>query len=226
MEMEKPTGAKKDRSAFVTLPVMEEKGFVVLKPYEGAMPQANEWEPLEYVDWKSGGDTNFAILASANGDHDPRGFWEHGKPDKDGVWVQDNIEKSPTVKKWVETCGANFGRVRIIKLEPGTLESAMRSMHPDDNNRITEEGTGWVVRAWLQLTDNPDSYMIVRDDPDDPSTESRIPLPRGAQFVVDSERLHHVVWHDNEKYDEPRYAVIASYESGPELQSWIDSQLP
>lgn len=224
MQMDKPAGAM-DRSRFITLPIMEEKGFVQLKRYEGEMPDPSEWEPLEYVDWKSGGDTNFAILASANGEHDPRGFWEHGKPDKDGVWTS-NIERSPTIRKWVESVGANYGRVRIIKLEPGTEESALRSMHPDDNNRVTPEGTGWVVRAWLQLTDNPESYMILRDDKDDPSTESRIPLPKGAQFIVDSERLHHVVWHDNSKYSEPRYAVIASFESGPELESWIQSQLP
>jgi len=222
--MDTPT-AGQDRSKFTTLPVMEERGFVVLKPFQGQMPDPGEWEPLEYVDWKSGGDTNFAILASANGEHDPRGFWEYGKPDKDGVWAP-NVERSPTIRKWVESVGANFGRVRIIKLEPDSEEKAMKSLHPDDNNRITPEGTGWVVRAWLQLTDNPDSYMILRDDKDDPATESRIPLPKGAQFIVDSERLHHVVWHDSSKYSEPRYAVIASFESGPELQSWIDSQLP
>jgi len=212
-----------NRDLFITLPVMEEKGFVELKRSE-YVPEPSEWEGLEYVDWKSGGDTNFAILASAQGDHDPRGFWEHGKPDKDGVWVQENIERSPTIKKWVESVGANYGRVRIIKLEPASYESAVAAMHPDDNNRITEEGTGYVVRAWLQLTDNPESFMLVREDKDDPSTESRIPLPRGAQFMVDSERLHHAVWHNAEHYDEPRYAVIASFESGPELQSWIDSQ--
>ena len=222
--METPEN-KADRSRFVTLPVMEEKGFVELKKFEGP-PGPSEWESLEYVDWKSGGDTNFAILASAKGDHDPRGFWEHGKADKDGVWVDENIEKSPTIKKWVESAGANYGRVRIIKLEPNTYEDTVKNLHPDDNNRVTEEGTGFVVRAWLQLTDNPESYMIVREDKDDPSTESRIPLPRGAQFVVDSERLEHAVWHNIEKYDEPRYALITSFESGPELQSWIDSQLP
>jgi len=213
------------REKFVTLPAMEEKGFVELKRYESP-PEPSEWENLEYLDWKSGGDTNFAILASAGGDHDPRGFWEHGKPDKDGIWVEDNIEKSPTIKKWVESVGANFGRVRIIKLEPNTYEETEKNLHPDDNNRITREGTGYVVRVWLQLTDNPDSSMVVREDKDDPSTESRIPLPRGAQFVVDSERLWHAVWHDAEKYDEPRYALITSFESGPELESWMESQKP
>jgi hypothetical protein len=95
-------------------------------------------------------------------------------------------------------------------------------MHPDDNNRLNPEDEGWVVRAWLQLTDNPDSYMIVREDKDDPSTESRIALPVGAQFVVDSQRLWHAVWHPG---SEPRYALIVSFESGPDLERWIDSQL-
>lgn len=203
----------------VKLPEMEEKGFVVLRRYEGPLDPA-EWESLEYLDWKSGGDTNFAILASANGEHDARGFWEHGKPDKDGVWTT-NAEKSPSLKKWAESVGANFGRVRVIKLEPNTEEETIHNLHPDDNNRLNPEGDGWVVRAWLQLTDNPDSYMVVRDDKDDPTTESRIPLPAGAQFLLDSERLQHAVWHPG---DAPRYALIVSYESGPELQSWIESQ--
>jgi hypothetical protein len=208
-----------DRSRYVTLPAMEKRGFVELAPYGGAI-DPKEWEGLEYLDWKSGGDTNFAILASATGEHDPRGFWEHGKPDKDGVWTS-NIEESPTLRKWTESVGANYGRVRIIKLEPNTEEEALRNLHPDDNNRVTAEGTGWVVRAWLQLTDNPESFMIVREEKEEPSTEHRIALPAGAQFVLDSERLHHAVWH---RGTEPRYALIASFESGPELNSWIDSQ--
>jgi len=214
-----------DKSEFITIPAMEAKGFVELRKYDGPLPERQEWETLEYLDWKSGGDTNFAILASANGEHDPRGFWEYGKPDKDGIWT-DNIEKCPAIKKWVEDVGVNFGRVRIIKLEPNTYEETVKNMHPDDNNRITEEGTGWVIRAWLQLTDNPDSYMVVREEKDDEASESRIPLPRGAQFIVDSERLWHAVWHDQQKYDEPRYALIASFESGPGLERWIESQVP
>jgi hypothetical protein len=63
--------------------------------------------------------------------------------------------------------------------------------------------------------------MIVREEKDDPSTEHRISLPAGTQFVLDSERLHHAVWHQG---TEPRYALIVSFESGPELNSWIESQ--
>jgi hypothetical protein len=205
------------------LDILEEKGFVILKPNLGELDPA-EWEALEYLDWKSGGDTNFAVLASATGEDDARGFWEHGKPDKDGVWSP-NSEKAPTLKTWVESVGARFGRVRIIKLEPSVSEDEVtgRFLHLDDNNRLNPDGEGWVVRSWLNLTDDPDSYMVVREERDDPSTESRIPLPLGAQFVVDTERLWHAVYHPGTK---PRYALITSFESGPQLESWIQSNLP
>jgi hypothetical protein len=203
------------------LPVMEKDGFVILKPLEKAIDPV-EWESLEYVDWKSGGDTNFAPIASALGELECGGFWDHGKPDKDGVWTS-NAKICPTLVKWVEDVGARFGRVRIIKLEPQDNSGAMRAMHLDDNNRLNPDGEGWVVRAWVNLTDDPDSYMIVREDKDDPSTEKRIPTPHLSQFVVDTQRLWHAVCHVGTK---PRYALITSFESGPALDRWIESQLP
>ncbi|HEX9713348.1 MAG TPA: hypothetical protein VGB52_12475 [Actinomycetota bacterium] len=203
------------------LSTLEENGFVVLDNY-GKPVSPTEWEGMEYVDWKSGGDTNFAPIASAFGDMECHGFWDHGKPDKDGVWTK-NAEQCPTLVAWTESAGVRYGRVRTIKLNPNTYEEAVRNLHPDDNNRLNPAGEGWVVRAWLQLTDNPDSCMIVREDKDDPSTESRIPLPQGVQFVVDSERLHHAVWHPG---PEPRFALIVSFESGPALERWINARMP
>ena len=203
--------------AHYKLPALEEKGFVVLRPYDRDVPES-EYVDMEYVDWKSGGDTNFAPIASAFGDMECAGFWDHGKPDKDGIWTQ-NAQTCPTLVEWTERVGARYGRVRTIKLEPNTYEEAVRNLHKDDNNRLNPDGEGFVVRAWLQLTDDPDSSMIVREDVDDPATESRIPLPKGAQFVVDSERLYHAVWHPG---PEPRIALIVSFESGPELERWIE----
>lgn len=220
MEMETPLGAR-DRSNYVTLPIMEEKGFVALKPYEKPIP-SDEYVGLEYMDWKSGGDTNFAPIASALGQMECHGFWEEGKPDKDGIWT-DNSKVCPGLVEWTERVGARYGRVRTILLNPNTEEEAIRNLHSDDNNRLNPEGEGWVVRAWLQLTDNPSSYMILRDQNNDPSTEVRIPLVAGAQMVIDSERLYHAVWHAG---DAPRYSLIVSFESGPALDRWIKSQLP
>ena len=204
------------------LDVMNEKGFVVLRDYDGPSIPVGEFLGLEYMDWKSGGDTNFAPIASARGEMECAGFWDHGKPDKDGIWTS-NAAKCPTLVDYVEQAGARYGRVRIIKLNPSDEPSALRQLHLDDNNRLNPDGEGWVVRSWLELTDNPDSFMILREEKDDPSTESRIALPKGRQVVIDTERLWHVVWHPG---PHPRYALITSWESGPALERWIEERLP
>ncbi len=205
------------------LAALDETGVVVLRDMPVDVP-ASEWESLEYMDWKSGGDTNFAPIASADGELDCRGFWDKGKTDKDALWTS-NAEIAPTLRAYVDGVGANFGRVRIIKLEPQDRETAIRSIHRDDNNRFNPDGEGWVVRSWVELTDNPNSYMLLMDnDADglpDPATERRVPLPRGARFVVDTQRLWHVVVHLG---DAPRYALITSFESGPALEAWIESE--
>jgi hypothetical protein len=207
------------------MPVLADTGVVELAPMPVDVP-ATEWESLEYIDWKSGGDTNFAPLASADGELDCRGFWDKGKTDKDALWTS-NAEKSPTLKAYVDDVGANFGRVRIIKLEPQDRETAIRSIHRDDNNRFNPDDEGWVVRSWVELTDNPDSYMLLMDNGadglPDPATEVRVPLRRGARFVVDTQRLWHVVVHNGTA---PRYALITSFESSPTLETWITTNLP
>lgn len=207
------------------MPSLAEVGFAPLAPADFEVPEV-EYLSLEYMDWKSGGDTNFAPLASADGELDCRGFWDKGKTDKDALWTS-NAELAPTLRSYVDSIGANFGRVRIIKLEPQDREQAIRSIHRDDNNRFNPDGDGWVVRTWLELTDNPDSYMLLMDnDADglpDPATERRVPLARGARFIVDTQRLWHVVVHNG---NAPRYALITSVESSPELERWIQRQQP
>ncbi len=198
-------------------------GYVSLVDAGFEVPPA-EYRSLEYMDWKSGGDTNFAPIASADGELDCRGFWDKGKTDKDALWTS-NADRVPAVRRYVESVGANLGRVRIIKLEPQSREDAIRSLHRDDNNRFNPADDGWVVRSWLELTDNPDSYMVLMDSgPDglpDRATEVRLPLHKGARFVVDTQRLWHVVVHEG---DVPRYALITSFESGPALATWIDAE--
>ena len=185
------------------------------------IPQA-EYLSLEYMPWKSGGDTDFAPIASALGEIDCGGFWDHGKADKHGVWTANSLQ-CPRMVAWVRAVRANFGRVRVIRLAPQDYPTALKRLHQDDNNRLNPPTEGWIVRAWLQLTDDPTSFMILRAHPDDAASEMRIPLPAGQQFVVDSERMFHSVCHLGTA---PRYALIASFESGPPLDRWITSQLP
>ena len=200
------------------MPILEEKGFVVLSRDNVAIEQ-HEWMDLEYVDWKSSGDTRFAPLASAYGDIECNAFWHFNPPkaDKDGVWIDSQVDIAPTIVERAQESGANAGRVRIIELQPNTYADALYNSHLDDNNRLNEEG-GWVVRSFRNLTDDGESYMVLREDVTDPSTETRIALPAGARIIVDSQRMWHSVWHAGE---EPRYCLITSYESGPELEKWI-----
>lgn len=210
--------------SYVKLPELEETGYVVLESYDQAQdPQ--EWLDIEFVDWKSSGETRFAPLASAYGDLECNGFWHHNPPktDKDGVWVDSNIALAPRLKARAEEPGANIGRCRVIELQPNEYADCIWNLHQDDNNRLNPEGTGWIVRGFFNLTDNPDSYMILREDKDDPSTETRIPLPAGAQVIIDTQRLWHAVWHNG---DEPRYCLITSWESGPELAEYIRARSP
>lgn len=201
------------------MPILEDTGYVVLNRH-GGIVDPREWLDLKYVDWKSSGDTRFAPLASAQGRIECNGFW-HAQPpkaDKDGMWIPEQVAKAPTLVQRAQEPGANVGRCRIIELQPNSYADALYNSHLDDNNRLNPDGEGWVVRCFMQLTDNPNSFMILRDDVNDPSTETRIALPAGAQLVVDSERLWHSVWHVG---DEPRYCLITSFESGPELEKWI-----
>src|SRR5207253_1943883 len=78
-------------------------------PFE--VPES-EYTELEYMDWKSGGDTNFAPIATADGKLDCRGFWNDGdeRPDKDAI-LTSNALRCPTIATYVESVGVNFGRV-------------------------------------------------------------------------------------------------------------------
>jgi hypothetical protein len=208
------------------LDALAARGFVRLPDLASPVPD-DEYLALEYMDWKSGGDTNFAPVATATGELDCRGFWQKGdeRPDKNARFTA-NARHCPNIRDYVESVGANFGRVRVIRLEPQDYETSLRQIHRDDNNRFNPPGDGWVVRSWLELTDNPDSFMVLMESgPDglpDRASEVHVPLHRGSRFVVDTQRLWHVVCHTG---TESRYALISSFESGPALDRWIRDEL-
>lgn len=209
---------------YYKMPALDETGFVVLDAHDQAA-DPKEWLDIEYVDWKSSGDTRFSPLASAYGDMECDGFWNHTPPktDKDGVWVEKNVGLAPVLTARALEPDVNIGRCRVIELQPNTYADAVYNLHIDDNNRLNPDGTGWIVRAFFNLTDDADSVMILRSVKDDPDTEFRIPLPAGAQLVIDTQRLYHAAWHPG---TEPRYCLITSYESGPNLEDWIAKRSP
>ena len=205
---------------YIKSELLEETGFVVLDPYEGVI-DPKEWLDIEYVDWKSSGDTRFAPLASATGEIECNGFWNSKPPrtDKDGIWIDSQTAIAPTLTQRALEPGANVGRCRIIELQPNTYADCLYNLHQDDNNRLNPDGTGWVVRSFFQLTDDVDSFFVLRDNRTDPSVEYRLQLRAGAQLVIDTQRLWHAATHIG---NEPRYCLINSWESGPELDAYLE----
>ncbi len=164
--------------AYIKSAALEDKGFVVLDSYNQELdPQ--EWLDIEYNDWKSSGDTRFAPLASAKGEIECNGFWNHVPPrtDKDGVWIDAQTSKAPNLTRRAQEPGANVGRCRVIELQPTPYGECLYNLHQDDNNRLNPDGTGWVVRGFFNLTDDKDSYFVLRENRTDPSVEYRIALP-------------------------------------------------
>jgi len=206
------------------MPKLESNGgYLVLKQYEGPEIPKHEYEELIYTTYSSDDTTTFAPITSCTGELELKGFEAYGKPDLDGVWTE-NAKKCPTIVSWVESIGARFGRVQLLKMKPNTLRECRWGLHLDNNNAANDpEQNGWVVRLWLELTDDDSSALVVRRDQFDKDSEVRISLPRYQQAVVDSQFLYHGGYH---RGPGTRYALITSVESGPALERWIESQLP
>lgn len=209
-------------SEHVTLPILDETGYVVLDRREPAIDPA-EWHALEYTAWRSSGITRFAPLTSYDGEIDCNAFWNRTPPraDRDGVWIPSQSQIAPALVRAAQEPGAGVGRCRVVELQPNEYADAIYNLHRDDNNRLNPPEAGRIVRGMLNLTDDPDSLLILRGDRSDPATEVRIPLPAGSQIVVDTERVWHAVWHRGER---PRHSLITSWESGPELAAFVDAR--
>ncbi len=215
--------AEQVKTKHYRLPALEANGgFLVLNKYQGVEINKKEWEALEYVTYPTDPNTWFAPLTSADGAIKMEGFWEHNKADRDGIWTA-NAKKAPQLRKWVESIGANYGRVQLLRMSSCSLRETRWGLHLDDNNRLNKTSDGWVVRLWLELTDDNNSYLVLRRNQFDRKNEVKIALPRFQQIVVDSEYLFHGAWHTGKK---PRYALIVSFESGPALEKWLKTQLP
>jgi len=81
-----------------------------------------------------------------------------------GGWMRlnENAAKCPSIVKWVESIGARFGRVQLLHMSANTMRECRCGLHLDNNNQGNPETNGWVVRVWLELTDDPSSALVVR----------------------------------------------------------------
>ncbi len=197
-------------------------GWLALDRYKGPEIPPEEYESLSYTTYPTDPHTHFAPITSATGEIELGAFGKYGKCDLDREWTP-NAEKCPTLIKWLESVGARFGKVQLLRMTPNTLRECRWGLHLDDNNRGNPESSGWIVRVWLQLTDDPASMLVIRPAEFDRKGEIRIPLPRYQQVVLDSEALYHGGYHAG---PQTRYAVIVSVESSPALERWIQTQVP
>ncbi|MBS0352228.1 MAG: hypothetical protein JSR33_13790 [Proteobacteria bacterium] len=203
------------------MPKLENNGgWLALKPYLGPEIPREEYETLSFTTYPTDAHTYFAPITSATGEIELGAFARYGKCDLDREWTA-NAQKCPTIIKWLESIGARFGKVQLLKMTPNTLQECRWSLHLDNNNQNNPEANGWAVRIWLELTHDDSSRLIIRSEEFNKESEAQIPLPRHAQLVVDSQRLYHGGYHNGL---ETRYAVVATFESGPELERWIQSQ--
>ncbi|MEZ5255585.1 MAG: hypothetical protein R2705_01420 [Ilumatobacteraceae bacterium] len=96
-----------EREAHYLCPALEETGFVALRPADFDVPAA-EWESLEYMDWKSGGDTNSlpspALMVSSIAGLLGQGQDRQGRP----VDLERRPGAGGTLKAYVDSIGANF----------------------------------------------------------------------------------------------------------------------
>jgi hypothetical protein len=211
------------RTSHYRCPLVESgEGHVVLRRYGGPEIPAPEWESLEYTTYKSDPFTYFAPITSPTGKIEMIGAKEAGKEELECVRTP-NADKCPTIMQWLNSINARYGRVQLLRMKPNTLRECRWGLHRDNNNLVSPASNGWIVRVWLELTDDSTSSLLVRQGEFDRRSEVQVKLPRGQQVVVDSERLWHGGFHSGTG---TRYALIASVESSPALNDWIAAQLP
>ena len=204
---------------YIKSAALEETGYVVLDRYNQEL-DPKEWLDIEYVDWKSSGETRFAPLASAKGEIEVQRLLEpqaaahrQGRrldPVAGGEGAEPGAprpgagrERRPLPR---HRAAAQHLRGLPVQPAPGRQQPAQPGRHRLGRARL------------LQPHRRRDSYFVLRDNRTDPSVEYRIALPAGAQLIVDTQRLWHATTLNSPT---PRYCLITSWESGPELDAYI-----
>ena len=120
----RPPTARHGPTPHYRMPVLEAAGgCLVLGRYRGPEIPRREWEDLTYTTYATDPATFFAPATSTTGTMELKGFWEYGKADLDGVWTQ-NAGKCPALAGRVESIGARFGRVQLLRIPPTPGASA------------------------------------------------------------------------------------------------------
>ena len=116
----RPPAVRHGKTPHYRMPALEAAGgYLVLGRYCGPEIPGQEWEDLTYTTYATDPATFFAPIASATGQMELKGFWEYGKADLEGIWTE-NAGKCPALVQWIESVGARFGRVQLLRMSPNT----------------------------------------------------------------------------------------------------------
>ena len=66
-------------------------------------------------------------------------------------------DNGPALRTWASSCQLRIGR--LPELEVAIDDLSVSRLHAE----VILSDEGWVVRSWLELTHNPDSYMLLMD---------------------------------------------------------------
>jgi len=180
---------------------------------------------LEYMDWKSGGDTNFAPSPRRR-ELDCRGFWKPGEERPTGGRFTSNCgpsarRSSPRLESSAPTSAA----VRVIKLEPqATTTHSARSTATTQPLQPADPTAGSFARGSSSPTIPTASCAHGTGPGRSPRSDDRGARPVAPRFAL--RRRHatpvHVVCHTG---DAPATRSSPARER-PALEAWIASELP
>jgi len=151
---------------YIKSAALEETGYVVLDRYNQELdPQ--EWLDIEYNDWKSSGDTRFAPLASAFGEIECNGFWNHKPPrtDKDGVWIDSQVAKAPNLTRRAQEPGANLYLQAVQDIRIGGRQSNALYQFTLQADELSEL-RAWEPRIRHRLSELPELVDVNTDQQD------------------------------------------------------------
>ncbi len=208
------------------LDALAERGYVVLRDLDHPVPE-HEYLSLEYMDWKSGGDTNFAPIATADGELDCRGFWKEDdpRPDKDGKFttncggVPDTRRGGAIGRRQLRACAHDQARAPGLRhrqaSDPPRRQQPLQPRH----RRLGRAVVARAHRLPRQLHD-PDGAGTRRPARTRaPRSGSRCTAARASCSTPNGSGTSSAT-----TGPQPRYALISSFESGPALDYWIASQ--
>ena len=210
------------------LDALAERGFVVLRDLDPPVPES---EYLASSTWtgRAAATPTSRPIATADGELDCRGFWKEGdeRPDKGGRFTS-NAPLCPTL---VAEVRIGRRRLRPRARDQARAAGLRRRAAPDPprrqqplqprGRRLGRAGVDRAHRLPRQLHDPHGAGRTTASPIRAPRSVSRCTAARASSSTRSGSGTSCAT-----PAPTPRYALIASFESGPALDAWIERNTP